>query len=63
MTKEEKEKYEEPELLREILERTLSGRKFQLHCGHFVTWNHQLGNNVTILNGKKLRLICSMCGH
>jgi hypothetical protein len=30
MTKEEKEKYQEPELLRDILQRTLKGMKFRL---------------------------------
>ena len=48
MTKEEKERYEEPELLRDILQRTLAGKKFRLDCGHYVTWNHHLGNDVTI---------------
>jgi hypothetical protein len=63
MTNEEKERYQSPEQLREILERILAGKKFRLECGHHVTWNHHLGNDVTIRNGKKLRLICSMCGH
>jgi hypothetical protein len=48
MTKKEKAKYKEPELLREILERNLAGRKFRLQCGHYVTWNYHLGNDVTI---------------
>jgi hypothetical protein len=63
MTKKEKSKYKEPELLREILERTLAGRKFRLQCGHYVTWNHHLGNDVTIRNGKKLKIVCSLCGY
>ena len=63
MTKEEKERYEEPELLRDILQRALTGKKFRLDCGHYVTWNHQLGNDVTIRNGKKLKIVCSPCGY
>ena len=35
MTKEQKRKYSEPELLRDILKRVLAGRKFQLDCGHY----------------------------
>ena len=63
MTKEEKERYDEPELLRDILERRLAGKKFKLDCGHYVTWNHQLGNDVTIRNGRKLRIVCSLCSY
>ena len=37
MTKEEKKQYEGPELLRDILQRTLKGMKFRLDCGHHVT--------------------------
>jgi hypothetical protein len=40
MTEEQKEKYEDPELLRDILQRTLSGKKFRLQCGHYVTFGH-----------------------
>ena len=36
MTKEEKSRYSEPEALRDILKRVLSGRKFLLDCGHHV---------------------------
>ena len=36
MTKEEKSRYSEPEALRDILKRVLSGRKFMLDCGHHV---------------------------
>jgi hypothetical protein len=63
MTKEEKIRYAEPELLREILKRVLSGRKFRLDCGHHVTFSHNLGNDITIYNGKELKIICSQCGH
>ena len=63
MTKEQDRKYEEPEVLREILKRTLAGRKFTLDCGHHVTWNHYLGNDLTIYNGKELKILCSQCGY
>ena len=35
MTKEEKERYEDTEKLREILYEALAGRKFRLDCGHY----------------------------
>ena len=38
MTKEEKERYDEPELLGDILKRVLAGKKFRLHCGHYVDY-------------------------
>ena len=63
MTNVEKAKYEETELLRGILERTLGGKKFKLDCGHHVTFLEVLGNDITIYNGKKLKIICSQCGH
>ena len=63
MTKEEKERYDGPELLRDILIRTLNGRKFQLDCGHHVTFGTNLGNDITIRNGKKYKIICSQCGY
>ena len=63
MTKEEKLRYSEPEALRDILKRVLSGRKFLLDCGHRVSLFHNLGNDITILNGKEPKTICSLCGH
>ena len=63
MTKENKERYDGPELLRDILHRVLAGRKFRLDCGHFVTFGNNLGNDVTIYNGKEFKIICSQCGH
>jgi hypothetical protein len=63
MTKEEKSRYSEPEALRDILKRVLSGRKFRLDCGHYVSFGHFLGNDITILNGKEPKIICSLCGH
>ncbi|WP_435549738.1 hypothetical protein [Desulfobacterium sp. N47] len=63
MTKEQKKAYQEPELLREILQTTLKGLKFRLDCGHYVSFGHYLGNNITIYNGKKFKIICSQCGY
>ena len=63
MTKAEKDRYDDPELLAAILRRVLAGRKFRLHCDHHVTFAHNLGNNVTIYNGKELKIICSQCGY
>lgn len=62
MTRDEKNKYENIEQLREHLE-SLKGRKFKLDCGHHVTIGHSLGNNLTIYNGKSLVIICSLCGY
>ena len=63
MTKEEKGKYSDTDELREILAQTLNARKFKLDCGHHITFNHSLGNNITIYNGKELKIICSQCGY
>jgi hypothetical protein len=62
MTKEEKSRYSEPEALRDILKRVLSNRKFLLDCGH-VSFSSNLGNDITIINGKEFKIICSLCGH
>lgn len=60
MTKEKRSKYGEPEALREILVRVLSGKKFRLDCGHYVSFGHNLGNDITVLNGKRPKVICSL---
>ena len=62
MTNEEKERYEGPELLRDILQRSLNGMKFRLDCGHHVTFATSR-NDITIYNGKEFKIICSQCGH
>ncbi|MBU1568149.1 MAG: hypothetical protein KJ630_21315 [Proteobacteria bacterium] len=62
MTKEQKKAYRPTQELREMLG-ILSREKFILDCGHHVTFNEVLGNNVTIYNGSKLRIICSECGY
>jgi hypothetical protein len=63
MTKDQKQEYEDTEVLKEILLKTLEGRKFRLDCGHHVTVGHNLGNDVTVYNGKRLIIICSQCGY
>ena len=63
MTKDQKEKHESTEMLREILRRTLNGKKFRLDCGHHFTGGTNLGNDITIYNGKKFKIICSQCGY
>lgn len=35
--------------------------KYRLDCGHHVTLNHNLGNNIAILNGNELKIICTLC--
>ena len=62
MTQQEKERYRETEALREIISK-LKGQKFKLDCGHHVTFGHFLGNDVTIRNGSRPRIICSQCGY
>ena len=63
MTKEQKQRYKSVELLRGLLQEALTGKKFQLDCGHHVTFGKYLGNDVTIRNGKDFRIICSQCGY
>jgi hypothetical protein len=63
MTKEEKSRYSEPEALREILIRVLSGMKVRLDCGHHVSFGTNLGNDITVINGREFKVICSLCGN
>lgn len=62
MTKTQKKEYRPTGELREMLN-ILNREKFVLDCGHHVTFHEVLGNNVTIYNGKQLRIICSECGY
>ena len=62
MTKEQKGQYDDLELLRNILKRVLEDQKFMLN-GHYVVVGNSLGNDITIYNGKKLKIICSQCGY
>ena len=60
MTRKQIKIYEDTEELRKILHH-LKNRKFILDCGHHVTFGYHLGNNITILNGKTLVIICTDC--
>ena len=62
MTKEQKETYEDTDKLRQLLKR-LNDEKFQLDFGHYVTFGHPLGNDITIYNGNRFKIICSQCGY
>jgi hypothetical protein len=62
MTLAEKKQYAKVNELKKFLEQ-LKGQKFQLDCGHHVTFHHFFGNDITIRNGKKLKIICSFCGY
>ncbi len=63
MTKEQKRLYQESEQLRRAIEAVLIGKKFKLDCGHHFTGGTNLGNDITIRNGKHLTIICSLCGY
>ena len=62
MTKEQLKEYRPTRELREVFD-VLNREKFSLDCGHLVTFNEVLGNNITIYNGVKLRITCSECGN
>ena len=62
MTQEEESRYEDADALRKALA-NLKGRKFRLDCGHHVTFGHNLGNDITIYNGREIVIICSQCGY
>jgi hypothetical protein len=62
MTRKQKENYEDTDTLRELLKK-LKGRKFRLDCGHHLTLGYFLGNDITIYNGKELKIVCSQCGY
>jgi hypothetical protein len=63
MTKRQERQYEDTEILRQILLKMLKDRKFTLDCGHHVSLFHNLGNDITIYNGKKPKIICTQCGY
>ena len=62
MTKEQKKAYRPTQELRKLLD-TLNHEKFVLDCGHRITFNEVLGNNLIIYNGTELRFICTECGY
>ena len=63
MTSKQIQRYQQSEALRDILQRILAGKKFQLDCGHHVTFGEILGNDVIIRNDKKFKIICTQCGY
>ena len=63
MTRQQKQAYSEPEALKDILKRVLAGKKFRLECGHHITFNTVLGNDLTVRNGKNFSVICAQCGY
>lgn len=63
MNRRQRNLYHDPELLRDILRRALSQKKFRLDCGHLVTFNQFLGNDIIVRNGSELRFICTECGY
>ena len=62
MTKEQEKIYEDTEVLRKII-CNLKGKKFCLDCGHHVTFGHFLGSDITIQNGKRPKIICTLCSY
>ena len=62
MTKQQKETYEDTNKLRELFKQ-LKGMKFKLDCGHHVTFGHNLGNHIMVINGKEPEIICSLCSY
>jgi len=62
MTKEQEQKYEAADVLREIIKQ-LKGSRYKLDCGHHITFGYFLGNDITIINGKDPKIICSQCGY
>jgi hypothetical protein len=62
MTIKQKQQYEETDALRQLLAR-LKGRKFKLDCGHHVTLGHLMGSDITIYNGSKMKIICTLCSY
>ena len=61
MTQEQKAKYNTPDDLRAFL-KSLKGMKFQLDCGHHVTFGHHMANDITIRHSYD-RIVCSQCGY
>ena len=58
----DKKNYENTNTLKQVI-KDLKGRKFRLDCGHHVTFGYEMGNNITIYNGKNPTIICSQCGY
>lgn len=63
MNQKQKQQYQGPDALKEILHRELCGKKFVLQCGHHITFEEALGNDLTVRNGKDFKVICAVCGY
>ena len=63
MTNKQKQAYSEPEALKDILRRTIYGKKFRLECGHIISMGYYLGNDLVVRNGKELEVICLQCAY
>jgi hypothetical protein len=63
MTKKQERQYSEPESIKDILNGVLSDKKLLLGCGHHVSFDPNLGNDIAISNSKEPKIICSLCGH
>lgn len=64
MTKQQLRQYDTANSLRTLLWQTLAGKKFELDCGHHITFGKYLGNDLTLRNGtKEFKVICSLCGY
>lgn len=61
MTLSQKKQYSDVEQLKTYLDK-LKNKKYRLDCGHHITFGHFLGNDIVIINGKELKIICSQCG-
>ena len=62
MTKGQRKLYRQTAQLRKVLS-ILRGQKFKLDCGHHVTFGCFLGNDIIVINGKRLKIICTRCGY
>ena len=62
ITRKQEQLYKDADALRNFLDR-LKGKKFQLDCGHHVSFGYYLGNNITIINGARLKIICTLCSY
>ena len=62
MKKEQEKDYEDVEVLRKII-CDLKGKKFRLDCPHHVTFGHFLGSDIAIQNGKRPKIICTLCSY
>jgi hypothetical protein len=45
----------------EALKKLIFGKKYQLDCGHVVTFGHNFGTTAVIINRADLPVICSSC--